>query len=119
MNQMDKELKQRIVEWLMPPNEESVSQIARESGISETTLYKWKKAALAQGLVKPDDEKSSERWSTREKLTIVVETASEFKRDRAIEYCRVIGLYVEQVAVWRDAYLQASRLQKELRAKDQ
>lgn len=126
MNQMDAKLKQRIVERLMPPNNESVSQIARESGLSETTLYKWKKAARAQGNVTPDGERSSERWSTREKFAIVVETAGLSEIELS-EYCRSKGLYVEQVAAWRDACLQANggvaeqagKLQKELRAKDQ
>jgi transposase-like protein len=126
MNQMDSELKRRIVERLMPPNQESVSQIARESGISETTLYKWKKAALAQGVVTPGSERSNERWSTQEKFAIVVETAGLSEIELS-EYCRVKGLYVEQVAVWRDVCLQAnggvaeqaSKLQKELRVKEQ
>lgn len=126
MNQMDSELKRRIVERLIPPNEESVSRIARESGISETTLYKWKKAAVAQGVVKSGGERSNARWSTQEKFSIVVETAGLSEIELS-EYCRVKGLYVEQVAEWRDACLQAnggvaeqaSKLQKELRVKEQ
>ncbi len=126
MNQMDSELKRRIVERLMPPNPESVSQIARESGISETTLYKWKKAALAQGVVKAGGERSNAPWSTQEKFAIVVETAGLSEIELS-EYCRGKGLYVEQVAAWRDACLQAnggvaeqaSKLQKELRVKEQ
>ncbi|MEK0314525.1 transposase [Cohnella sp. 56] len=107
MNQMDSELKRRIVERLMPPNPESVSRIAKESGISETTLYKWKKAALAQGGVKNGSERSNERWSTQEKFAIVVETAGLSEIELS-EYCRGKGLYVEQLAAWRDACLQAN-----------
>lgn len=126
MNQLNKELKQRIVQRLMPPNNESVSQLARESGISETTLYKWKKAARAQGGTPSSESLSSEKWSTRDKFAIVVETATLSEIELS-EYCRSKGLYVEQVEAWRDACMQAnggiaeqaSKLQKDLRKKEQ
>lgn len=44
MNPVNKEFKQSIIERMMPPYNESVSRLAKESGLSETTLYKWKKA---------------------------------------------------------------------------
>jgi len=120
-----KESKQNVIRRMLPPNNESVSQISRDTGISETTLYKWKKAAKAQGLLGPG-ESSTERWSTREKFAIVVETAALTDVELS-EYCRTKGLYVEQVEAWRDACMQANggvaeqagKLQKDLRAKDQ
>lgn len=119
------ELKQKILVRMMPPNNESVSQIARDSGLSEGTLYKWQKEARASGFVMPGGEKESEKWSTREKFSIVVETAALSEIELA-EYCRAKGLYVEQVEAWRDACMQAnggvaqqaSKLQKELRHKE-
>ncbi|MDQ8739536.1 transposase, partial [Paenibacillus sp. LHD-38] len=111
---------------MMPPNNEPVSQIARESGLSETTLYKWKKAAKAQGMIMPDGAQPAERWSTRDKFAIVVETAALSEIELS-EYCRARGLFVEQVEAWRDACMQAnggiaeqaSNLQKDLRTKEQ
>jgi transposase len=119
------ELKQKILVRMMPPNNESVSQIARDSGLSEGTLYKWQKEARANGYVMPGGEKESEKWSTREKFSIVVETSSLSEIELA-EYCRAKGLYIEQVEAWRDACMQAnggvaqqaSKLQKELRHKE-
>ena len=49
MNPVSRELKASIVQRMMLSNNESVSRIARESGLSETTLYKWKNAAKAKG----------------------------------------------------------------------
>lgn len=126
MNKANEELKKQIVWRMMPPNNESVSQLAKESGLSETTLYKWKNAAKAQGVVKPDGVTPNEKWSTQDKFAIVVETAALSEIELS-EYCRTKGLYVEQIAAWRDACLQAnggiaqqsSKLQKDLRAKDQ
>ncbi|MBD2869283.1 transposase [Paenibacillus arenilitoris] len=125
MNQVNEKLKESIVQRMLPPNNESVSRIAKESGLSETTLYKWKKAAKAQGMMNNGDV-SPERWNTREKFAIVVETASLSEIELA-EYCRTKGLFVEQVESWRDACMQANggvaaqagKLQKELRTKEQ
>lgn len=106
MNPVNKEFKQSIIERMMPPYNESVSRLAKESGLSETTLYKWKKAAKAQGMTHTDDVQP-ERWSTREKFAVVVETASLSEIELA-EYCRTKGLFVEQVEAWRDACMQAA-----------
>jgi hypothetical protein len=75
--------------------------------------------ALAQSVVKPVGERSSERWSTREKFTIVVETAS------LSEIKLSIGILPRQRAVCRAGGRMAQCLfageqdAKELRAKDQ
>ncbi len=119
------ELKHKIMLRMMPPNNESVSQIARDSGLSEGTLYKWQKEARANGFVIPGGEKKSEKWSTRDKFAIVVET-STLSEIELSEYCRSKGLFVEQVEAWRDACMQANggvaeqatRLEKELRNKE-
>lgn len=119
------ELKHKIMQRMMPPNNESVSQIARDSGLGEGTLYKWQKEARANGGVFPGGEKESEKWSTRDKFAIVVETATLSEIELS-EYCRAKGLFVEQIEAWRDACMQANggvaeqatKLQKELRNKE-
>ncbi|MGF7050160.1 transposase-like protein [Paenibacillus sp. DS2015] len=125
MARYSNELKQQIMLRMMPPNNESVNQIARDSGLSEGTLYKWQKEARANGFVIPGGEKESEKWSTRDKFAIVVET-STLSEIELSEYCRAKGLFVEQVEAWRDACMQANggvaeqatRLEKELRNKE-
>lgn len=110
---------------MMPPQNQSIDQIARETGLSEATLYKWKKQAKAKGIAVPAGEQKIERWSTQDKFSIVVETAALNEAELA-EYCREKGLYVEQVQSWRDACMQANggvaqeaaRIQKELRQKE-
>lgn len=125
MNQVNEKLKQSLVERMLPPHNESVSRTAKESGISETTLYQWRKAAKAQGMTKRG-KVSPERWTTREKFAIVIETAT-LSEIKLAEYCRTKGLFVEQMEAWREACMQAnesvaaqaSKLQKELRTKEQ
>jgi hypothetical protein len=49
----------------------------------------------------PGGETESERWSSQDQFLIVVDTAAMNELERA-EYCRLKGLYVEQVEAWRD-----------------
>ncbi len=109
----------------MAPQNESVISLAKETGLSEAALHRWKKDARAKGIAIPSGKTSSERWSTQDKFSIVVETATLSEIELA-EYCRSKGLYVEQIQAWRDACMQAnggiaqqaSQLQKNIREKD-
>ena len=96
-----------IMQKMMPPENQKVSTIAQETGMSEATLYKWKKEAKAKGIVIPDGEPNAEQWSTQDKFQVVLETASLNEAELA-EYCRKKGLYVEQVHSWKNACLQAN-----------
>ena len=119
------EFKYSIIKKMMPPDNQSVRQISRETGLSEGTLHKWKKEARSKGFAMPSGEQEVERWSTQDKFLIVMETSPLSEIEMA-EYCRSKGLYVEQVLAWRDACMQANggvaeqatRLQKELRQKE-
>lgn len=125
MARFSEEFKYSIVKRMMPPKNESVNSIARETGLTEATLYNWKKNAKSKGMAVPGGETDSERWSTQDKLSIVVETAILSAIELA-EYCRSKGLYVEQIQAWRDACMQANggvaeqahQLQKNNREKD-
>ena len=47
------ELKESLLRRMLPPNNESISQIAKEEGISEQTLRNWRNKARAHGIVAP------------------------------------------------------------------
>lgn len=125
MARFSEEFKYSIVKRMMPPKNESVNTIARETGLTEATLYNWKKNAKSKGMAVPGGETESERWSTQDKFSIVIETATLSEIEIA-EYCRSKGLYVEQIQAWRDACMQANggvaeqanQLQKNNREKD-
>lgn len=125
MTKYSKTFKQSIITRMMPPHSELVSTIARETGLSEGTLYNWKKKAKANGIPLPSGEQDSERWSTQDKFSVVMETFPLSEIELA-DYCRKKGLYVEQVEAWRDACMQAnggiaqqaSAFQKSVREKD-
>jgi transposase-like protein len=50
----------------MPPKNKSVSVLARESGISEQTLYNWRRNLKSQGVPVPGNEKNAEEWSSKD-----------------------------------------------------
>ena len=101
------ELKEKIVARMMPPTNESIRTLARETGISEATLHLWRKQARKNGFAAPADGKESERWSPQDKFLIVMQTYAMNEAELA-EYCRSKGLYAEQIEAWRDACMQAN-----------
>jgi transposase len=51
--------------------------------------------------------KNAEEWSSGDKFGVVLETARMNEAELA-EYCRSKGLFVEQIATWREACQQAN-----------
>ena len=96
------ELKEALLRRMLPPNNESISKISKEEGISEQTLRNWRDKARADGIAAPGKDALPDEWSTQDKFLIVVETASMNETELA-EYARKKGLYVEQIKAWRDA----------------
>lgn len=92
---------------MMPPMNKTVSQVARETGISEPTLYTWRSELKSQGMAVPGNGKKAQEWSSEDKFGIVLETAPLNAVELA-EYCRRKGLYAEEIAQWRTACAQAN-----------
>ena len=93
----------------MPPHNTPIPQLAKETGICDVTLYNWRKQARLEGLAVPADGKNPERWSSVDKFAPLLETAS-LNEAQLGEYCREKGLYVEQIAAWREGCLQAKEV---------
>lgn len=101
------ERKAEVIKRMMPPNNESVAQISKEEGITEATLYKWRKEARAAGTATPGNGQTSDNWSSQDKFLVVMETFAMNELELA-EYCRKKGLYREQVEAWKGVCLQAN-----------
>ena len=116
------ELKDALLRRMLPLNNESITKISREEGISEQTLRNWRDKARREGYAAPGTDAIPDNWSTQDKFLIVVETASMNETELA-EYARKKGLYVEQIKAWKDACMnanggvakEASRLNRELK----
>jgi len=122
MKKYSDELKNSVIARMMPPNNERIVDIARETNIPKDTLYTWhsklcKKggnAAKIHGNTAPSGE---------EKFAIVLETAAMNEHELSA-YCRKKGLYPEQVRAWKKQCQQANAAgnsqadRKELQEKD-
>ncbi len=102
-----KELKDALLRRMLPPNNESITKISKEEGISEQTLRNWRDKARRDGCAAPGTDALPDDWSTQDKFLVVVETASMNETELA-EYARKKGLYVEQIKSWKDACLNAN-----------
>lgn len=100
MKQYPEERKQAVLRRMMPPENTPVQVLAQETGISDVTLYHWRKQARSGGLVVPGDGKNPEAWSPQDKFSVVLEAATLNEMELA-EYCRKKGLYAEQIATWK------------------
>ena len=48
------ERKESVLRKMMPPHNRSIKQLAQEEGISEATLFNWRKHAREKGILLPD-----------------------------------------------------------------
>jgi len=108
------EFKESVIKKMMPPNPITIPQISRDTGVSDVTLYKWRKIYRNKGGVVPADQSNPEHWTAEDKLAVINETAG-LNEVQLSEYCRSKGFYPEQIKQWKAAALtgfQHSRLTK-------
>jgi len=96
------ERKESVLRKMMPPHNRSIKRLAQEEGISEATLYNWRKHAREKGVLMPNADSGPEGWSARDKFAAVVESASLNEHELS-EYCRKKGIYPQQLDQWRRA----------------
>lgn len=113
MNHYSQARKQSVIAKMMPPHNRRVSDLAEETGISQQTLYNWRRKAKEEGQVVPGDGKNSEQWSSADKFAVVLETAAMNEAELS-EYCRSKGLYPDQVAEWKSSCMQANASAQEI-----
>jgi len=99
MTTYDLELKSSILARLLPPNNESVPQVAKSTGIPKNTLHGWLHAHRKKNGIKTKGNGSREP-STQEKFAVVLKCTTMTEIELS-SYCREQGLYPEQVEQWR------------------
>lgn len=85
------ERKVAVLRKLLPPRSLSVRELAREEGISDVTLYHWRKQAIARGEMGVMEKRAPETWSGEAKLAVVVETAPLSEVELS-QYCRAADI---------------------------
>ena len=53
------ERKEAVLKKMMPPHPRPINQLPKEEGISEATLYKWRRDARKKSILLPDAERVS------------------------------------------------------------
>ncbi|WP_434782948.1 IS3 family transposase [Ferrovum myxofaciens] len=104
MEKYSEERKAAVLRKMLPPMNCSIKELAKQEGISDVTLYAWRRAAKMEGIPVPGVVRTGEDWSAEAKLATVIETANLSEIELS-EYCRGKGLYVEQVKEWYQAAL--------------
>ena len=107
MKHYSQERKEAALAKMMPPQNMAVSAVSEETGISQQSLYNWRQKAREEGVVVPGDGKNAEKWSSSDKFAVVLETAAMNNAELG-EYCRKKGLYVEQIAQWKESCMNAN-----------
>lgn len=108
--------KESAIKKMMPPAPVSVPQLCRETGVSDVTLYKWRKEYRNKGVAVPAYKSKAEDWTAEDKLAVIIETAPLNELELS-EYCRSKGLFKKQVDQWKVEAL--SGYQKSVQTKKQ
>ena len=104
--------KESALQKMMPPNNIPITQLSIEMGIGESTLYNWREKAVNKVHLVSGDGKNSEQWSSENKFSVVLETAS-LNRAELADYYRKKGVYAELITAWRSACMDANSNVKE------
>ncbi|MBS0506113.1 MAG: transposase [Proteobacteria bacterium] len=96
------EFKEKTTRQLLPPHSRSVASVSRETGVSEPTLYAWKKQ-FGQQAQPAAPQGSSRSWNAKARLGAVIATAAMNETERSA-WCREQGLYVHELDAWRQAF---------------
>ena len=101
-----KEFKESIIARLLPPQNASVPDVTRETGVPKDTLYGWRiqYRNSQDGQIVVSGHRG-DKFTNKEKLTVMIETASLNELELG-EYCRRKGLYPEQISGWKAYFIQ-------------
>ena len=102
--------KTKIVEKLLRPGGPSATRLAREVGISQPTLSRWKREAGSLASMKKKTKQATrqqkkdkgKRWSAKDKLRIVMQ-AEELSDEDLGGFLRREGVHSRQLEQWREA----------------
>ena len=106
------EFKESIMKKIISSKDLSMLELSRESGLSKSTLYKWRQEIINKRIIKDPtmstSTKSNKIWSIEEKLDALIETSLMTEEDLGV-YCRNKGIYSTQLTEWRSDIISACK----------
>ncbi len=88
--------KKSMVEKLLTPGGLGISELSKEIGVSNQTLYNWRDKFVNED----DTAKSPRKWNMREKYSALIEAAG-FSGEELGKWLRQTGLRSEHLELWR------------------
>lgn len=92
-------MKQAILKRVIPPANESVAAVSRETGVAPQTIYYWKKKASEGTLDTEGSEVKPSQRGAGEKLSLLLESRG-VSSDQFGEWLRSHGLHSEHLPLW-------------------
>lgn len=99
--------RKKLVERMLMPNPRPMTALARETGVAEATLYRWRDGATLRGVStdRPDRKDSSSakpphEWTAEEKLAVVLEAAGIPEAELGA-FLRRKGVHEALLTEWR------------------
>jgi len=99
--------KNKLVARMLMPNPRPMATLARETGVTEPTLYRWRNEATLKGVSTDhsDDKptaptKPPHAWAPEDKLAVVLEAAAIPEAELGM-FLRRKGVHEAQLAEWR------------------
>lgn len=87
------------VKKVLPPENRSIAEVAKEAGVSDQTLRNWLAKAKA-GTLRKNNTVGSAGRSSREKLNLVIE-AGTIPREEQGKWLREKGLHTEHITQYK------------------
>ncbi len=117
MNEMRRtysaKFKARMVQRMTSPNPETGAAVAKATGVSKSSLSKWRLEATTMARMKKKTEPKAEGvakrpidWTAEQKLVIVAK-AMTMEDEQLGELLRTEGLHDAQLKEWKAAFLSA------------
>lgn len=101
--------KAKVVQRMLGPDQRSASSLAKETGVSQVTLSRWKSEARTIGGMSKKSKKQNKRtkrWTPAERLRVLAESEKLSDEDLG-EFLRREGLHSTDLERWREQALSA------------
>jgi transposase-like protein len=99
-NRYTDEFRDWAVQQMMPPFRRSLADLAAATGVTTQSLRNWRRLARDRGLIVPGTTNPTDQWTSVDKFNAVMESAS-LSEVEISQYCRIKGIYPEQLQQWR------------------
>jgi transposase-like protein len=110
------EYRNQVVQKLLKPDSPGIYRISKDTGISPTTLYKWRRDAK-NGTMSRRKSRSPRNWSLEEKQAALLESKSKSEKELGI-WLREKGLHTDHLRLWENEIMLALKSVGESRSKE-